>query len=257
MTNSTMYSLRSIKAFRNGSMQDANDPVVNESSMTIRLNGSDYVTLACSPEAWEELAIGYLIAEGVIKNPLDLQSLRCKDNKIWIETGQPPIENYKLSKFIGTSMGPSKMANDSPLPNCRDNKSVYYADHLLHLVNDLNGKSETFKVTGGTHMAGVGFRDQLLVCYEDIGRHNAVDKTLGYAFMNQLPMEESCLVLSGRVAKEILLKAARSGLPLVLSRAAPTSGSIELAEKLGITIVGFARGDRFNVYTHAERVQIF
>lgn len=251
-----MYSQRLIKVFKDGVLKDSHDPVVNESTMTIRLNGSDYVTLACSPAAWEELAVGYLIAEGVIKTRADLQSLRVKDNKIWIETGQPPIENYTLPKFIGTSMGPSK-ANDSPIPNCFENKTVFYADHLLRLVNDLNERSETFKVTGGTHIAGIGFRDRLLVCYEDIGRHNAVDKTFGHAFLNQLPLEECCLVLSGRVAKEILLKAARGGVSLVLSRSAPTSGSVELAEKLGVSIVGFARGDRFNVYTHTERVQVF
>jgi FdhD protein len=90
--------------------------------------------------------------------------------------------------------------------------------------------------------------------YEDIGRHNAVDKVLGYAFLNEINTEDKCLLLSGRVASEILIKAARAHIPVVLSRTAPTGLTIDLAEELNITVVGFARGDRFSVYSHPERV---
>ena len=94
-----------------------------------------------------------------------------------------------------------------------------------------------------------------MICmFEDIGRHNAVDKVLGYAFLHGISSQDKILLLSGRIASEILLKAARAQIPLVLSRSAPTGLTIDLAEELNITVVGFARGKRLSVYTHPERV---
>ena len=90
--------------------------------------------------------------------------------------------------------------------------------------------------------------------YEDIGRHNAVDKVLGYAFLNNISTSDKCLLISGRVASEILIKAARANIPLLLSRSAPTGLTIELAEEMNIAMVGFARGQRFSIYSHPEKV---
>jgi voltage-gated potassium channel Kch len=93
-----------------------------------------------------------------------------------------------------------------------------------------------------------------LVRYEDIGRHNAVDKVIGHAFLRQIPLHDKCLFLSGRIASEILYKVARAGFPMIVSRSAPTFKAVEQAEQLGITVVGFARGPRFNLYCHEHRV---
>jgi FdhD protein len=128
------------------------------------------------------------------------------------------------------------------------------ADQLLHLISLLEEKSVIFRRTGGVHSAALADRNGFLARYEDVGRHNAVDKTLGYALLNRVNPVDKILVLSGRIASEILLKAARSRIPLVLSRSAPTYLAVELAEKLGITVVGFARGDKLNVYSHMQRV---
>jgi FdhD protein len=92
--------------------------------------------------------------------------------------------------------------------------------------------------------------------YEDIGRHNAVDKVLGFAFINNISTDDKCLLLSGRIASEILIKAARGNIPLVLSRSAPTGLTIELADEMDIAVVGFARGQRFSIYSHEEKIII-
>ena len=125
---------------------------------------------------------------------------------------------------------------------------------MLQIINLLEERSSTFRLTGGVHSAALADQNGIICMYEDIGRHNAVDKVLGYAFLNEINTEDKCLLLSGRVASEILIKAARAHIPVVLSRTAPTGLTIDLAEELNITVVGFARGDRFSVYSHPERV---
>jgi FdhD protein len=122
------------------------------------------------------------------------------------------------------------------------------------LISLLEEKSVTFRRTGGVHSAALADSNGLIARYEDVGRHNAVDKSLGYALLNQIDPNDKILVLSGRIASEILLKAARSRIPMFLSRSAPTYLAVELANKLGITVVGFARGEQLNVYSYMERV---
>ncbi|NLF77261.1 MAG: sulfurtransferase FdhD, partial [Chloroflexi bacterium] len=114
--------------------------------------------------------------------------------------------------------------------------------------------AETFRLTGGVHEVALAHRGRLLVSYEDIGRHNALDRVLGYVFLNQIDTSDKAIILSGRIATEMLTKAARIGVPIVVSRSAPTCASIDLAEQLGMTLVGFARGANLNVYTHFDRV---
>jgi FdhD protein len=131
----------------------------------------------------------------------------------------------------------------------------YSPAHLLKVINELDATSYTFQQTGGVHSAGLADNRQLLFRYEDIGRHNAVDKVIGQAFLQQIDLSDKCLLLSGRIAAEILMKTARNGIPLILSRSAPTMMAVETAEKLGLTVVGFARGQRFNLYCQSERIR--
>lgn len=103
------------------------------------------------------------------------------------------------------------------------------------------------------HSAALADEKGLLVMYGDIGRHYALDKVMGYAFLNRITTNDKCLLLSGRISSEILIKAARTGLPLVVSRSAPTFLAVELADQYNVTLVGFARGERLSVYSHEER----
>jgi FdhD protein len=129
-------------------------------------------------------------------------------------------------------------------------------NELLNIISLLEERSQTFRHTGGVHSAALASRSSLLLMFEDIGRHNAVDKVLGRAFLDELVREDKCLALSGRIASEILIKAVRSHIPVLLSRSAPTDLTLSLAEEFNITIVGFARGQNLNIYTHPERILI-
>ena len=106
----------------------------------------------------------------------------------------------------------------------------------------------------GSNSVALAGDNGLVARFEDIGRHNAVDKVLGYAILNRIDTADKCLLLSGRIASEILIKAARGNVPIIVSRSAPTELTLELAEELNICIIGFARGQNLTIYTHPERV---
>jgi len=260
MPESQFYTLRPMKTFRAGILQDINDPVVIETQMTIVVNGREVVVLACSPAHLEELAVGYLVSEGLLCRGQQIDSIQLAANHTVLIEGNMVWESANdQTRVVNTCMGKGLASPafthpaDSPVLR---SGSRFKAQDLLAAIEELNTTSETFRLTGGVHSAGLGQGAALLVRYEDIGRHNAVDKVFGYAFLQDLSMEDKYLVLSGRIAGEILMKAARSGVSLILSRSAPTLRTVELAEELGITIVGFARGERFNVYTHWDRIQV-
>ena len=125
---------------------------------------------------------------------------------------------------------------------------------LLGFATRLNEEAHTFRLTGGVHEAALAHRDGFVVSYEDVGRHNALDRVLGYTFLNDVDTSDKAVILSGRIASEMLAKVARIGVPVVVSRKAPTSLSIAMAEQFGITLVAFARGNSLSVYTHPDRI---
>ncbi len=167
------------------------------------------------------------------------------------------MENF-LRRQIASCCGKGRallyFVNDARQLSPVQSTVQFTASHLLNLINRLEDNSATFRLTGGVHSAALADNAEMLVMYEDIGRHNAVDKAMGYAFLNRISFDDKCIMLSGRISSEILIKAAHRGMPLVLSRSAPTLLAVELAEQLNITVVGFARGQRLNIYTHGERV---
>jgi len=256
---SQFYTMRPMKSYRDGVMQDIVDPIVVEAQMTIVVNNQEVAALACSPADYKELAIGYLVSEGWLSRGQSIHSLElAPDNRVLIEADISLRPSDGKMSVVNTCMGkghssPAQLVQSITVP--RTNYTFQAVD-LLAAIEELNRTSDTFRLTGGVHSAGLGQGGTLLVRYEDIGRHNAVDKVFGYSFLNDLIMDDKYLVLSGRIAGEILMKAARSGVSLILSRSAPTLRTVELAERLGLTIVGFARGERFNVYTHWDRIEI-
>ena len=128
-----------------------------------------------------------------------------------------------------------------------------YMHHFT--LKKMKTKQHDFKQSGGTHAAAAfSMEGELLCTMEDIGRHNAVDKIVGYLLKNQIKRDDVYIITSGRISSDILLKSALINIGLVVSRSAPTSLAVKLAEKLNITIVGFARGKKLNIYTHSDRL---
>ncbi len=263
MSQPSIYKNHSIINYNNGVVEQKEDAVVQEIPLTLFLNQVELSTMVCSPGGYKELGVGFLLTEGLIQEPADILeiSLREEEGLLWIETSHemPPTTNFSqrhIASYCGKSRAALYFINDARQLKPIESEILFSGQHLLKVINSLEERSTTFQLTGGVHSAALADSANILIMYEDIGRHNAVDKVLGSAFLHEIPFRDKCLLLSGRVASEILIKAARADIPLVLSRSAPTSLAIDLAEDLNITVVGFARGQRFSIYSHPERVLI-
>ena len=261
MSASNIYTKREITIYKAGQHAISEDPVVLEKPLTLFLNHVEMATMICSPGGYEELGIGFLISEGIVQKRSDITSISCREEEglLWIETSAPtPQTDNFLRRHLTSCCGKGRAGlyfiNDFRQLQAVQSDTLFSAEQLLGFINALENKSDVFRLTGGVHNAALADHSGLLFMFEDIGRHNAVDKVLGKAFLNEMNTSDKCLMLSGRIASEILIKAARSNIAFILSRSAPTELTIELAEELEITVVGFARGDRLSIYSHPEKV---
>ena len=231
------------------------DKVVIEIPLTIILNNQELSTLLCSPDKLKELAIGYLVSESFISSKADIKSvdLNEKTTVARIETNQPlSKEELNKKRIITSGCGRGQtFYNYQDFSGCRpvEAKLNIEPEVILNLMAEFQKKSVVFRETGGVHSAALCQGDKIMAFAEDIGRHNAVDKIIGEVFLKGEETKDKFLLLSGRVSSEILIKAARLGVPLIVSRSAPTNMAIKLAKQLNITLAGFARGERLNLYT--------
>lgn len=239
-----------------------NDIVVEEYPLTLFIEGKEFVTLLCSPADLEYLVSGFLLSEGFIKKSEDIASIR-----IDMERGIAEIELLRGSALAGKLYGSRTItsgcgrgpvfynAKDSiDTRVLEDNGFKIEYQGVLNLMKEFDEKSEVFKKTGGVHSCALGIEERIEVYHEDIGRHNAMDKVIGHAMKMGLDFGRSVALTSGRISSEMLVKAAKRGIPIIASRSAPTALAVELAEKLNITLAGFVRGRRFNVYTGFQRI---
>lgn len=239
------------------------DIVVKEVPVTLFLNNEEFVTLVCSPDHMEELAVGFLCSEGILREKTDLKNLtiRPDDGLIWVETLHSTGNEEKfLKRYITTCCGRGRASfyfiNDAKGTVPVKSSLQLESSTILNLCSDFEKRAHLFHETGGAHGAALCSKTGIQLFYEDIGRHNAVDKIFGRCFLDEKPLSDKLLVFSGRVSSEILIKIARMEIPILVSRSAPTDLALQMAGELGITVAGFARGERMNIYTHPHRIRL-
>lgn len=236
------------------------DRIVCEVPLTIILNGIRLIKLKCSPDRLEYLALGFLLSEGLIKRDTRVRYVRLNrerwEVRIEVENEIKDRLLFFERRIASGCGGGIAFYREIHLSNYAflEGKPRYFHKDISCLMEELQKKSLTFKITGGTHCCGLGSKKGIEVFAEDIGRHNAVDKVFGECFVKKVPTEDKIILTSGRVSSEILIKVASQKVPVIVSRSAPTDLAVELAEKLGVTLVGFARGNRMNIYTHPSRI---
>lgn len=259
-----IYEYRELVTFQDGDRKSDQRCVVKEIPLTIMVNGCELITLVCSPHSLEYLAIGFLASEGFVQKYDDINQIRYESEHriIWIDIKNDAIYTKgnlwrKYSNSYGKKQIAMPLINDCNLIPPISHDMSFSIQEIFAYITLLNMNAKTFKVTGGVHEAALAHKGEFVVFLEDISRHNVLDKIIGYTFTNAIDTFDKVLVLSSRIASDMLIKAARMGIPVVVSRSAPTCLSIDLAEKFGITLIGFARGKNLNVYTHPERVVEF
>ena len=214
------------------------DVVVREFPATITLNNKEVATMLCSPHHLDYLAVGFLASEGLINSTDDIK-------KVTVDRKKGTVR-VKTKKDIKPAPGQAKKI---------DSDIEISAPQVFALVEDFIQRSQLFKDTGGVHSAALADTENILVFSDDIGRHNAIDKVFGECLLNNIPTAGRLLITSGRVSSEIMLKVARRNIPLLISKAAPTNLGVRLAQNLGVTLVGFARDKKMNLYANEWRVK--
>lgn len=241
------------------------DEVATEWPLTVVVEGEEWVTLVCSPTHLDELLVGFLLSEGVIEQPEEIRRLEftADGTRAEIVVGRDVRSLKDLlfqRRYLTSCCGKGRVSVYFET-DARTVRPVTGDVQLLpadchRLIDELQKASALFRRTGGVHNACLATAEGILVVRSDIGRHNALDKVYGYARLNGLSVADKVVAFSGRVSSEVLLKVAKIGAPVVLSKSAPTELALALAEDLGITVVGFIRGAEMNVYTHPERIEL-
>jgi FdhD protein len=256
-----------LQRFAGGRVDATTDRVAVEAALEVRLNGHPFAVIMRTPGADADLAAGFLFSEGVIRSAGDVQRIETPED--------PSVLNVVLSRSRAEILpelldSRRNVAQNSSCGLCgrRTLESLdvdaaplalewhLAADVVAQFPTALRQAQHAFDETGGLHAAGLfDLSGALQLSAEDVGRHNAVDKMLGRMLMTgRLPLSRSALVVSGRSSFEIVQKAFLGGIPLVAAVSAPSSLAVDLAHGTGITLLGFVRGDRFNVYAHPGRL---
>jgi FdhD protein len=233
-------------------------PVQKCISVTMRTPGND-----------DELGAGFLFTEGIIQQRdeiADVSSVPFACNKVLItlsKNKQPLLQNAERNFYTTSSCGVCGKSGIDAIRTVSFYKSV--ADEIClkaglfyRLDEALRRQQAVFETTGGLHASALfDLEGKFIMLREDVGRHNALDKVIGAAFLNdQLPLSNAILLLSGRASFELIQKAAMAGIKIVAAVGAPSSLAVQLAEETGITLIGFLRNQRFNIYSGGQRIEL-
>lgn len=238
-------TLRSIyKTDSSGKTYQIRDFVAREVKIDLILNEKKYLSLYASPINIRELVIGFLYSEEISEKNLYIRDIKILDEEedkirvyVWLDTTS---ENQNL-----TNLRESK----DKILNFKISQ-----EKIFKLYKSFQQRTNLFKLTGCFHSACLCDRDEIIFFTEDIGRHNTVDKVIGFALSNGISLNDKILMITGRITSEMVFKVGRWKIPIVVSKGAPTSLAIEFAEKNQITLIGFLRGEKLNVYSHPERI---
>jgi FdhD protein len=252
------YSAAAVDVLRLPAGRRERDRVAVEEPLEIRINGQAVAVTMRTPGHDEELALGFCLSEGLrpdaARLPEDLAA-----NAVDVDAPSFDPARLQRSFYTTSSCGVcgkgalEAVAVDAPRV---DSQLRVRLATIVELPDRLRARQGTFEATGGLHATGLFSRDRELLCVrEDVGRHNAMDKVIGWAFArDRLPLDDCILCVSGRLSFELVQKAAVAGCPIVVAVGAPSSLAVSLAEDRGITLCGFVRGGGANVYTEAWRV---
>lgn len=240
-----------------GKWEDQMIYVPQELPLAIYINGRELVTILCSPSKLNFLVVGYLLAEGVIENIEDINILRvCEESSI----ADIRLKNndYKLpdKRILTSGCGGGMSLNSGHYQERLVSKLSVAPEKLFILVKQMIKSGKAYRLSGGSHTSALCDTNHIIALGEDIGRHNTLDKIIGECLMRNISTKDKILITSGRIASEMLRKAVKMEIPMVVSLTSPTQQAIILAKELGVTLVGYVRGSHMTVYANEKRLGI-
>jgi len=264
MKESGIESHKIIRRKHDGKLEYLPDELTIEEPLEIRIGRKTIAITMCTPGHDEELAAGFFFSEGIVRDPGDIADLSlCTDNRVVVELAIGLKAKLKTAQRFGTISSSCGLCGKTRIEAIRQNFPAIRAtalridiETLLSLPEKLRDAQSDFAHTGGIHAAGIfDVNGELKIAREDIGRHNAVDKAIGRAFLDRLvPLDSHVLLVSGRASFEIIQKTLAAGIPIVAAVSAPSSLAVEFARDSNQTLIGFLRPPSFNIYSHIERV---
>lgn len=232
--------------------------ICEEAPVELYLNGKKLVTFMCTPQNLNELAMGHLLSRNLIKNINEVYSLSACDEmkEIYVTTANTPTDNdYSLSGVLSSGCGSGSVFKEEFFKK-ETNKSKLNIN--LHKLKDLAiemfSNATMYKELGGMHCASLVYNNEMVVLREDVGRHNAIDKVIGKGVFLDLDFNNAILMTTGRISSDMILKAIGANIPMVVSRSIPSNLALDMANNLGITIVGRIVSSEPIIYTYNNRI---
>ena len=236
--------------FKNDKATNTKEKVVKDETITLTINGSISRSLSAIEDSLEEFAVGYLINENMVKSLQDIKRIDIDGPQINVEIDDSLLKTNETVLCSDSAGGwRSKIREVNPV------ESDFQLDvhELIARIEELKDNAEIWQATGGTHVAGIVYKDQFIV-KEDVSRHVAVDKVIGYGILHDFDLSNSYVIYSGRMPADMVIKMTRAGVPILASNAAPANSGYNIAKKGNITLVGFLRGQRCNIYNNQDRI---
>jgi FdhD protein len=243
-------------------IESVEDYVIKEDKIEFHLNGKKFLSVMSIAQFQDAHIVGFLLSEAVIKDYSDIKTITISPDGLKVEVianvSPEGYENLFKEKTLTSGCCVGVTGNAEKIFDCAFVSTDYsvHAKDILANMREFNRPSDLFDNTGCVHKAELILEDGTIFVAEDIGRHNAIDKVIGLASINKKDVKKSVLYASGRLSMEMVVKCVMHKIPIVVSKAAVTFQGVKSANEHGITLVGFARGNKMNVYTHSGRINV-
>ena len=244
--------VKKVNAVRVGKeTKEIEEVISDDQEIKVIVNKTVIGNFSMSPTHLKEFVIGYLLGEGLLSSKNDITKLEIEDKTIEVETDLVDFDLRRELVMSSDCFGGMRSKMD--LTKKVESEYSISKEMVIEASKNLKKNSKVWSVTGGTHIAALITEDNF-IAIEDVSRHVAIDKVVGAAELQEIDFSNSFMFSSGRMPGDMIIKIARIGIPIIASKSAPTSSGYMVGEEANVTIIGFVRGNRFNIYTHPERI---